>query len=316
MTTAPPDPVEESHWTTDWSARGLTAEERDHFEDIVADLYDWLALSIDSCFAAVKQHCVSLPSGIQGERHRDYYAAIIEYTLVELVMCCEADEKYTISGKLNKLVDFIICLVDEIQVIDVKLIDKVFHDVCEDGDAYPHLTADEAPETSGILMFKNFHEFAIRLYRGKYLRSMLPAKKVIEATFGLEPIRNVESFFAATQWLTYAQKDVYDSNPDCNTHWSAWYKELCERTAEYGKVKDTEARRLSISGRTAQKGMETMDANLLAFDQAIRQGIEESERIHVEESAAVAEKAMLVDRRIRVLEASLSVPDPKEGVVL
>jgi hypothetical protein len=60
-----PDPPEEPHWATEWSSQRLTAEEKDVFEDVIADLYDWIALSIDSCSATVQDHCRALPPVIQ-----------------------------------------------------------------------------------------------------------------------------------------------------------------------------------------------------------------------------------------------------------
>jgi hypothetical protein len=61
MSIEPSEAPEESHWTTEWSAQSLTEEEMDAFEDVIADLYDWIVLSVDSCYAAVKRHCSSLP---------------------------------------------------------------------------------------------------------------------------------------------------------------------------------------------------------------------------------------------------------------
>lgn len=72
-----PSPPEESHWATEWSSRRLTAEEKNVFEDLIADLYDWVALSVDSCYAAVQEHCRSLPPVIQKGSTSSYLSNLL-----------------------------------------------------------------------------------------------------------------------------------------------------------------------------------------------------------------------------------------------
>jgi hypothetical protein len=150
-------------------------------------------------------------------------------------------------------------------------------------------------------MFRNFHDFAIRLYRKRLITVTQPAQKAINAYFGESQTCNDETFSAVTQWFTYAYAALYSCDVEYKSHWREWYKGICKRTAQYGKEDGLYSMKLNISGRTAQKGMETVDKNLIAFDQAIRWEIDEQ----VNKSATDAEKAALVDRRIQVLEATL-----------
>jgi hypothetical protein len=56
---------------------------------------------------------------------------MIRYILVELVICCESDEKSTANEKMKKLVNFLNYLVDGARVVDVELIDQEFVNVCQ-----------------------------------------------------------------------------------------------------------------------------------------------------------------------------------------
>lgn len=125
-------------------------------------------------------------------------------------------------------------------------------------------------------MFQNFHEYTVKLYRKKFLTSLVPAAKAFDAYFGPQPIRQADTFYAVVQWLTHAHDEIYQASPEFQSRWPEWYNEISEKTAKYGKMKDKSSLRLAISGRAAQKRMEMMDSRLRAFDQAIRESFAET----------------------------------------
>jgi hypothetical protein len=163
-------------------------------------------------------------------------------------------------------------------------------------------------------MFTNFHTFASRLYLNKLVTTTQPAQRAIEFYFSGTASHSDEAFFATARWLTCAHEAIYKSDPEYKKEWATWYKEICVRTAEYGRKAEAEAKKLNIAGRTAQKGMEKMDMNLMAFDQAIREGIYDSAGLDAKRAVTIAENAMLVDHTIKVLESKLAKDDSKGNV--
>ncbi|KAK9791658.1 hypothetical protein SCARD494_07447 [Seiridium cardinale] len=271
--------VEESHWTTDWSARELTPAECNDFENTIADLYDWVALSVDACEAVVKRQLNTPPSSVTQERRRAYFAAILRYIVVELVMCSEDDENGTVQAKLKKLVGLISYLVSDIRAVDVEFINQELESIYKSDEAYPSLIGHGASKDTieqELATFNQLHDFSIKLYTKKLLSSLVPITKAFDAYFGAQPIREAVTFYVVTRWLTCAHGDIYQASSEFQIRWPSWYSLICQQTAEYGKEQDRESMRLAISGRAAQKRMEVEDEKLAAFDKAIRQGLDEA----------------------------------------
>ncbi|KAH6652503.1 hypothetical protein BKA67DRAFT_677538 [Truncatella angustata] len=285
--------AENARWTTDWSAQKLHPSELHDFEDLVADLYNWVALS-RPYEAEVKhglvQHSQTMTRGRKcqtilsrlklksADRLQTYHAAILRYIIVELVMCCENNEGGTIGSKLKRLVDLIGYLVNEVHAISVELIDQEVDAICLNDEAYPRLVGDPTPDSTRREMsaFGNFHDFTIMLYTRKFLESLMPAAKAFDAYFGPLPVQEDVTFYAVTGWLTRAHEDIYQASSEFQAQWPVWYKLVSEKTAIYGRNKDQHSMRLAISGRAAQKRMEMSDLRLAAFDRAIREGLIEA----------------------------------------
>jgi hypothetical protein len=53
--------INNTDWATDWSSQELTAPEKNDFENVIADLYDWIAQSDDSCEAGAKHQVENPP---------------------------------------------------------------------------------------------------------------------------------------------------------------------------------------------------------------------------------------------------------------
>ncbi|KAI1866691.1 uncharacterized protein JN550_007544 [Neoarthrinium moseri] len=256
-----------AHWTTDWSARSLTPEEKDDFENLIADLYDWVVLSVDSCYDAVRENSATHPPSV--DRVQLYYSAVLRYMLVELVMLCEDDEKTTVDEKMKKILDLVQYMVHKARVIDIEHLDREVEGVFLDREAYPSLKQEDlgSPEVQqDVLMTANLHDFAVRLYNKKLLTTLVPASTAIEAYFGPTPVRNSDTFLAATRWLTCAHDKIYHYDDQYKALWSSWYSVIQQESTRYRSQNGKEALRLGISGRTAQKVMETMDSSLLAHD--------------------------------------------------
>jgi hypothetical protein len=148
-----------------------------------------------------------------------------------------------------------------------------------DEEAYPSLAArdgDSSSKKDELNIFRNLHEFAVMLHTKRLSSSLVPAAKSFDAYFGPKPVREAETFYAVTRWLTCAHEEIYQASPDFQKHWASWYMELCRSTAAYGKKNDKESLRLAISGRAAQKRMEVLDPRIAAFDKAVREGLQEA----------------------------------------
>lgn len=61
--------VDEAHWATDWSAQELKPEEVNDFENVIADLYDWVVHS-DLDEATVKRQVSTMPASVIKGRSR------------------------------------------------------------------------------------------------------------------------------------------------------------------------------------------------------------------------------------------------------
>lgn len=266
---------ESENWAADWSAIHLTAKEKDSFEDVIANLYDWIALSDESCYLEAKKQCDSLAPGVTEDRATCFYSAVLRYIIVELVMCCEPDEQSNVNEKLKKLAFFVEDITTDKRKLGVEQINQEILDICKDEDVYPLLAGDNDSQNDsklGLSLFANFHCFAMKMYRKKLLTHVAPAFRALDAYFGETQNRNDEVFYAVTQWLTYAPHDIYNFDEDVPENWESWYFEICKRTAQYSRNEgDKEAMRLYICGRTSEKGMEDMSQKLRDFNKLARE---------------------------------------------
>ncbi|KAH8198987.1 hypothetical protein TruAng_006864 [Truncatella angustata] len=228
--------AENARWTTDWSAQKLHPSELHDFEDLVADLYNWVALSRP-------------------------YEAEVKHGLVQ------HSQTMTRGYLVNEVHAISVELIDQ-EVDAICLNDEAYPRLV--GDPTPDSTRRE------MSAFGNFHDFTIMLYTRKFLESLMPAAKAFDAYFGPLPVQEDVTFYAVTGWLTRAHEDIYQASSEFQAQWPVWYKLVSEKTAIYGRNKDQHSMRLAISGRAAQKRMEMSDLRLAAFDRAIREGLIEA----------------------------------------